>query len=243
MNLDIIISIKIDSNDRLNNLDITMEYIKTYFDCNVILVEQNNIPIINNRYDCNYIFEKTDQFFNRQRGLNIGVKHSSSNVIAHYDADILLNPIQLITAVRLIEDGSYDMIYPYDGNFYDVPKSYHENIIFNLSSIPLENCKLFNSNSVGGVVVFNKQKFIEGGGANENFKGLGYEDNEIYDRYTKLKYNIARIQGPLYHLNHERKETAYDNNPYINDNINEYKRISNMSQSQLIAEISSWKFI
>jgi predicted glycosyltransferase involved in capsule biosynthesis len=216
--LDIIISLKVDSVDRINNLDIIMEFLKNNIECNIILTESDTSPKLKDRYECDYIFNQVDEFFNRQKGLNIGVKHSNAPIIAHYDADIFMNPAQLIKAFNLINSGEYDIVYPYDGRFYDVPKKYHE-YTSKIEEIPLNECTLFNSDSVGGVVFFKRDVFINGGGANENFKGLGYEDNEIYTRYSKLAYKIARVSGPLYHLNHIRTETAYDNNPYINDNI------------------------
>lgn len=242
LDLDIIFSIKIDSDDRLNNLDNVIGYLQKHLDCNITIVEQDKTPKIKNRYSCNYIFCEIDEFFNKFRGLNIGVKNTSSKVIAHYDADVIIDPKQLIGSYKLIYNDKYEVVYPYDGMFYDVPKKYHNNID-SLSSISTEEYTLFNTKSVGGVVMFNRNTFIECGGGNENFKGLGYDDDEIFTRFTKLKKTLARVEGPLYHLNHIRYETAYDNNPYINLNIQEFSRINAMSYEDLKTEINNWNFI
>ena len=241
LDLDIIISLKVDSDDRINNLDIVMNYLQNNLRCNIIISEQDTFPKLKDRYDCDYVFTEVDEFFNRQRGLNIGVTKSNAKVIAHYDADIIINIKQLLKSYQLINSDNYDMIYPYDGRFLDVPKEYHD-MIDKLELIPTDKCNLFNSNSVGGVVFFNRQVFLNGGGANENFKGLGYEDNEIFERFTKLGYNYARVEGLLYHLNHIRTDTAYDNNPYVNQNAEEYNRIASMNKQQLENEIKTWNF-
>ena len=162
LDLDIIISLKVDSDDRINNLDIVMNYLQNNLRCNIIISEQDTFPKLKDRYDCDYVFTEADEFFNRQRGLNIGVTKSNAKVIAHYDADIIINIKQLLKSYQLINSDNYDMIYPYDGRFLDVPKEYHD-MIDKLELIPTDKCNLFNSNSVGGVVFFNRQVFLNGG--------------------------------------------------------------------------------
>jgi predicted glycosyltransferase involved in capsule biosynthesis len=242
LDLDIIISLKIDSDDRINNLDKIVKFLQEEVPCNIILCEQDTIPKLEGRYVCQYVFHQVDEFFNKHKGLNLAVKRSNASVLAYYDADIFMDPRQLIGAYKLINNKDFDLVYPYDGRFYDVPKQYHSNIK-EFDKIPLSECKLFNENSVGGVVFFNREVFISGGGANENFKGLGYDDNEIYIRYMNLGYRIARVSGPLYHLNHTRKDTAFDNNPFIDFNRDEYIRISSLSKVELQKEITTWNHI
>lgn len=242
LNLDIIIPLKVDSVDRINNLDIVINYLKNNLNCNIIISEQDNKPKLKNRYDCAYVFTEVDEFFNKTKGINMGVKHSNAKVIAIYDADVIVSKSQLIKAYQLIDNSRYDMLYPYDGRFLDVPKYYHDKIN-ELDFISVDEFTLFNSNSVGGVVLFDRDVFVAGGGGNENFKGLGYDDNEIFERFVKLDYKYARIEGVLYHLNHVRTETAYDNNPYVNQNAEEYNRIASMNKKQLENEIKTWNFL
>ena len=101
---------------------------------------------------------------------------------------------------------------------------------------------MFSPRSVGGVVFFNREIFWQCGGANENFKGLGYEDDEIFERFKKLKTKMGRINKPLFHLTHERKETAYDHNPFVKANGDEFLRIQNMTREQLLNEIETWEW-
>ena len=240
--LTILIALKIDSSDRLKNLDITMDYLQSNLDTNIVICEQDNQPQIEGRYKCDYVFHQTSDFFNRQRGVNLAAKKAKTPVIAHYDADILISPKQIEKATELILNNQVDIMYPYDGKFYDVPKEQHQMIkdTHSVENIDIPRCILFNPHSVGGVVFFNTEVFWKAGGANENFKGLGYEDNEIFTRFQKLGYRIGRLDRPLFHLNHERLETSFNFNPFLEMNKQEFFRIERMSKDELLNEVSTW---
>lgn len=240
--LTFLISLKIDSADRLNNLDIVMQYLQHNFNTNIVICEQDVTPTIQNRYDCTHVFHYTKDFFNRQKGVNLAAKAAKTSVIVHYDADILLSHNQITRATELILDKTVDVMYPYDGHFYDVPRQFHEQIknTNSIDCINVSECTLFNPHSVGGSVFFNTETFWKCGGANENFKGLGYEDNEIHERFQKLNCNMGRLTKPLFHLTHERKDTSYNYNPYLDLNKQEYFRIHQMTKDQLLQEVNTW---
>lgn len=242
--LTILIALKVDSQDRLNNLDITMDYLQSNLNTNIVICEQDTTPKLKDRYNCKYIFKETNEFFNRQRGVNLAAKAADTPVVAHYDADILLTSNQIKKATEVILNGKATVVYPFDGNFYDVPKKYH-NLIKEAKStsvVDLNECTRFHTGSVGGAVFFNTDTFWKCGGANENFKGLGYEDNEIFFRFKKLGCEFARISGPLYHLNHVRLETSYNHNPHLESNRLELHRIGELSNEQLLKEIEGWSW-
>lgn len=246
--LTILIAAKADSEDRLTNLGITLDYINYHFNVPIILSEQDDTPKLDKickDKNVKHIFYETTEFFNRQRGVNICAKNANTSVIAHYDADILLKPQQIKAAVKAIIDNKADLVYPYDGHFYDVPRQYHNEIVEtkDLKCVDLDECTLFNPHSVGGVVIFSKDHYWKCGGANENFKGLGYEDNEINERFKKLGSRIVRTQWPLYHLTHERKDTSFNHNPHLELNKEEYFRIANMPDNILKEEVSNWDWV
>lgn len=238
-----LIALKVDSEDRIQNLDLTISYLTHFFDTEIIICEQGPKPILKNRYDnCRYIFHEIDEFFNRQKGVNIAARQSNKPFIAHYDADILLEPEQIVKTIEALRSKEVELVLPYDGYFYDVPKRFHSHIAETMSfrGFTTRDCELFTVRGVGGVVFFDREVFWKNGGANENFKGLGYEDNEIFDRFRILKTKMARVNKPLFHLNHVRKETSYNYNPFVKDNEREYVRIVSMSYEQLKNEISTW---
>ena len=98
--LTILIAAKVDSDDRKTNLKITLDYINHHFNVPIILSEQDTSPQLDkicNERGVQYVFYQTDNFFNRQRGVNICANLAQTPVVAHYDADILLKPKQLKT--------------------------------------------------------------------------------------------------------------------------------------------------
>lgn len=245
-NVSFVIGVKIDSEDRLNNLKISVDNLRYNFpDSEIVISEFDAISKIDKIFtDVKHVFLKTESFFNRQKSVNYGVNNSNGDIIVHYDADIILNKKTVDKCVELLLSNQLDVVYPHNGYFYDIPKQYHNQIFKNknLDTITKENCTLLSNQNVGGAVFFTKNVYWDGGGANEKFLGLGYEDNEIYERYKKLEYKMGRINTPIFHLNHERKETSFDYNPYNKSNLEELVRIRNMSKSELLEEIKTWNY-
>jgi predicted glycosyltransferase involved in capsule biosynthesis len=247
MNVSFLIAVCVDSEDRISNLKISTEYLKYHFpNSEIIVSELDKISKLNGHIsNCNHIFTKTNDFFNKQKAYNIAARKSKNNILALYDADVVLGKNAILKSTELIEKNEADIVWPYDGRFYDVPKKYH-NIIKESNSIKninISECELFSDRSVGGAVFFKKNVFLEGGGGNENFKGVGWEDNEIYERFRILEYKIVRLGTFLLHLNHERKETSYNYNPFGQHNQMEFSRIVRKNKKQMIEEISKWGWI
>jgi len=238
----ILIALKVDSQDRVDNLDLVFGYLRHHYpEMEIILSEQGSAPHLEGKYDCKYVFTQCEEFFNRQKGVNIAAKHSEKKIIVHYDADIVLTTSQINCSLDAVRAGM-EMVLPYDGHFYNIPKEFHSSIkdSMSLSHIDPQKCELFTKQGVGGCVFFDREVFWKNGGANENFKGLGYEDNELFDRFRILGAKAARLNVPLFHLDHVRKETSFNFNPYVEQNKNEYVRICSMDRETLLKEIATW---
>ncbi len=243
--LTFLIAAKVDHEDRVRNIRSTLSYLRYHFDADIIISEQDTSSKLHDMckaFHCRHIYVETDEFFNRQRGVNLAAREATTPVIAHYDADILLRPEQIVGATEAIISGQAQMVYPYDGHFYDVPEKFFNIIDMSkdLTKIPLEECTLFNPHSVGGVVMFDREHYWKCGGANEAFKSVGYEDNEINSRFTKLGTKIMRTQWPLWHLTHARGETSFNHNPHINLNRDLCMEIARMSPEELKAHVDKW---
>jgi len=243
--LTILIAAKVDHEDRLRNIRSTLSYLRYHFDVNIIISEQDTSSKLHDMckaFHCRHIYIETDEFFNRQRGVNLAAREATTPVIAHYDADILLRPQQIIGATEAIISGRAQMVYPYNGHFYDVPEKFFNAIDMSkdLTKVDLKECTLFNPHSVGGVVMFDREHYWKCGGANESFKSVGYEDNEINTRFKRLGTKIARTEWPLWHLTHARGETSYNHNPHIELNKNLYLEIERMNPEQLKAHVDTW---
>ena len=245
--LTFLIAAKVEHEDRLRNIRYTLSYLRHHFDADIIISEQDTSSKLHDMckaFHCRHIYQETDEFFNRQRGVNMAAREATTPVIAHYDADILLRPQQIVGATEAIVCGRAQMVYPYNGHFYDVPEKFFDviNETKDLKKVDLNECTLFNPHSVGGVVMFDREHYWKCGGANEHFKSVGYEDNEINERFKKLGTKIARTEWPLWHLTHARGETSYNHNPHIDLNRNLYMQIERMSSEQLKEHINNWKW-
>jgi hypothetical protein len=244
--LTIIIPVQIDHEDRLRNINVTLEYIRHHHsDVEIIISEQDTsskLADVCKKFNCKHIFAETDSFFNKMKLVNTAVREVTTPAFALYDADVIMRPEQLVGATAAITSGQAQMVYPYDGNFYDVPEKLFDHIkeTNDLTKIDLNDCILFNSNSVGGCVMFDRKHYWKCGGSNENFRSVGYDDPEMYERFKKLDTKIMRTECPIWHLTHFRGETSFNYNPHLEHNRTICMKSHQMTKEQLIEYINTF---
>jgi len=246
--MDFLIPVKIDHPDRLRNLDIVIKYLNKCGYNNIYLAEHDSAPSLKDRYptikEYMFIDKQEDKTFNKMKAFNDLFYLSKSKAIALYDVDAIISKKDLNLAEKLINDNEADVVYPYNGKFYDLPKNRVEEMFEDrLTKVDLSECTLFNSNSRGGVVVFDRQVFKDGGMANENFINVGYDDNEIAERFTILGYRVQLTSGVLIHLNHYRGDTSFNYNKHLKHNERLFLETSSCTKQQLLDKIKSWPWI
>jgi predicted glycosyltransferase involved in capsule biosynthesis len=240
-----IIPVRFDSNDRKRNFKLTINFLEKNFDTNIIVMEsdkvsnENFVRSVSNSVE--YIFEKDDShLFHRTRLLNFMTKKSKTNIVVNYDIDVLFTLDQYITSKSLLDNG-VDFVFPYSGKFYDIdPDQFTHIMNGEFNKINLNNCRLFNSNSVGGAIFFKKDSYQKIGLENENFISWGHEDWERVGRMKKMGYEVHRVDGVLYHLTHFRTHNSGGSNPMAKNNENEYNKVMSMNKQQLEEYIDSW---
>lgn len=243
-----IIPIRFDSEDRKNNFKITINYLLNNFNTNIIVMESDTISnedfVKNISNNIEYYYEKNDnKLFHRTRMLNEMTKKSKTNIVVNYDIDVLFKINQYLDSRDKLLNG-YNFCFPYGGKFYDINKNYFEFIEKNdFDSINLNNCTLFNPNSLGGALFFNKNVYNEIGLENENFISWGHEDWERIVRIKKMGYEIARVDGVLYHLTHSRTFNSSEKNPHYYHNGAEFNKVNSMNSDQLREYIKTWRWI
>lgn len=229
-----VLCVKIDSQERLNNLDFCINFLQRHFVTNIVLMEEDADSKIKGRYHgITHIYtHKNNEVFHRTATINNAVKsYVHTPYFCNLDIDVYTQPENYVESVKLLSE--FDVVYPYNGRFFDVPNIHSLNANFSPNSISRKEMGLINPNSYGGAVFFRTQSFIDGGMENERFVGWAPEDNERYIRFSKLGYKIKRLSTPLYHFSHPRGVNSNETNPYYNDGVDELNKISIMSKRQL----------
>ena len=105
-------------------------------------------------------------------------------------------------------------------------------------------CTNTDHQSVGGIVMFNKDRFLEMGGYNENFICWGAEDNELYHRCNILEHKQYRdndLNSVCFHLFH--RSAVRNQHPFYQSNFDEANKVVKMSKDELSSYVKTWKHI
>jgi len=245
----VIITVRIEHEDRLENLKTIIAFLDKFFQANIYLLEADDSPkvpkeILNE--NVHYIFIKdVNPLFKRQFYSNYLAKVTTTDIVIKYDCDVVFPPSQLYNAILKVRYGETKICYPYDGAFVNIKGVLRQHFITHLdmSFVLKYLSKVTNHTpSYGGCVILNKESFEDLGLDNENFNGWGFEDQELHKRYKIMNYKIMRVTGPLIHLNHFRSKnsTFFTPDEMINS-YKEYIKICNMTREQLTKQISTWK--
>jgi len=237
-----IIPVKYDHPHREENLLLNILHLQKYFNTNIIVGE------IGNHFEwlsehVNYIQFEMDKF-HRTKMLNEMTLLAETKYVINWDADIFISPVQIWQAVDMLRSGT-DFVYPYDGRFARVPRSERTTIAKYLD-VGMLKSKYTGMNksdmvSVGGAIAYNKKSFINAGGENENFISYGAEDAERFYRYKTLGYEVERVKGALYHLDHFITIDSSNKHDDFNGNKKEYAKVTSMNKEDLQNYVSTWK--
>jgi predicted glycosyltransferase involved in capsule biosynthesis len=245
------IPVKIDQPDRVRNLKICIDYLRKNFNTNIMISEMDREQKVKQHIEgitCKYIFMKTESpLFHRTMMLNYMAKQATTPIIVNYDCDVLLPIDNYLKAAESIRSGEKDIVYPYDGNFFDlhpmfIDKVRETNSITFINSTMCRNLRPA-ADSVGGAVFWSKDKFFKAGLENENFVSWGYEDTERYERATKLGLKVGRCSEGLVHLHHGSSlNSSNGSHPYYQKNEQEWLKVKNMSKAELEAYTRTWRW-
>jgi hypothetical protein len=237
----ITIPVKYDHADRRRNLDIVLKLIRANFDTNIILMEQGE-GRFSDVAGVEYMkLEATE--FHRTRMLNRMAAQAKTPIIINYDCDIVLPAAAILQAVEYLRSGEADFVYPYEHNSTDVISAMlNENKQADLAVYKDLKHQQWTSvrPTYGGIVLINREKFIESGGENENFISYGPEDVERYERWLKLGYGHRRVRGQIYHLMHHRGPDSSMTHPHYVGNVFALRKMREMRVDELKSYIKSW---
>lgn len=250
----ILITVRIDSLERFENLKTITEYILQYFATNIIILEADKAnngllsSLLSDKIEFIFV-EDHDIIFHRTKYINILTMKAKTPFVAVWDSDVIVNPIQIEASVVKLRDASVDFIYPYDGRFVETGVFYRNLFINNYNIKPLEDsCDSmftpYTSIACGGGFFANKDAYIASGMENENFYGWGPEDGERLKRWKILGMRLMRVKGPMFHLFHPRGvNSMFKSEQKRIELLTELDRIACMTKPELEQEIQSWEWL
>ena len=244
------IPLKYDHQDRKDNYDLVVGWLKEHFDTNIMIGEQGGYHFAPEKTLPNHTYVNFFNIkqFHRTYMLNEMAVLSDTPYICNYDVDNICPILQILLAVDSLRDGM-EMIYPFKRFCARVPRSYYPLLLENTSPMVFEGVQFrgtregVDSTTVGHIVFWNKKAFFKAGGENERYISYGPEDVERWQRATKLGVKIDRIKGYTYHIDHYCGPDSSGQNPLFGANFNEYDRTKNMTKEELEKDISTWPWI
>jgi len=237
------IPVYFDHPTRKENLDLMVCLLQKDVDANFIVGEQGGRTFEYMQQWAQYMnFESPD--FHRTKMLNDMAVSAETPYIANWDCDVIVPPAQLLMAVEVLRAGA-DMVYPYGGPFARMPRGIWFPLLQQALDIGIVRGEPFKGreaehHSVGGAVLWNKESFIEGGMENQHFVSFGPEDCERHDRAKVLGFQIERIGGTLFHMNHYVGPNSSPRNPHFQDNEKELEKIRSMNKMDLKVYVDTW---
>jgi len=237
------IPIHYDHMNRKENLDLSLYMLQSSFYSNYIVCEQGGNKFAYTEAWANYLM-CTYEDFHRTKMLNDMCEATTTPYIVNWDCDIILPPMQIVLARELLRDGA-DLVYPYDGRFARMKRTEWFPALqksFDIGSTAGKKFKGMepNINSVGGVAFWNKESFIDVGMENQYMISFGPEDVERHNRVRTFGYDMQRVKGVLFHLDHFVGENSSPKNKHFQHNIEEEKKVTAMSMMELSEYVNTW---
>lgn len=248
------IPIRIDSPQRLRNLECVINYYTRYTNANFIVVESDTERrLLNKEFLSNiqYEFIKDDNIiFHRTQILNRMLSTVGTKFAGIWDSDAIAPVEQICEALEYLRNNnSLAMAYPFDGKFWNI-SNYFVNLFYDslniklLSNYPQQKQLLYGYHSVGGAFIVNIEVYRKYGWENENFKGWGPEDSERFRRLEILGNTPVKINGDLYHLDHPRGVNSGNANEALSlSTRKEYAKVCSMEPEELKKYIETWSWI
>jgi glycosyltransferase involved in cell wall biosynthesis len=217
MNISYIIGHRGNVPERIRNLRIVLDWLKSY-NFEVIIVEQDDAPKIKElicTYGYKYIFAFNPGLYNRSWGMNIGIRNSKHEVIVCADNDMILESSAMEVCYNLCEE--YDVVNPFRGT-HDL-NEYQTNMIF--KEAPRLVGERVGMNICSGIFFTKRQCLFDVGLWDERFRGWGGEDDAMTMKFRLTGKKIIEKQYVCYHLFHSRTKADtncgqhYENNKKI----------------------------
>ena len=241
-NIGLMIHFRRDVDDRFRNLEMVVKFYRENSDNLQIAILNDDKELdkdfkrLCKQYDCKGLFMENNDVYWRTKAFNEMSKILDVEYLIAGDTDVIVDPKYILEAIEKFHTPyeAVGIVYPYNGMFIHLKQPMFEKFTIDQSLVDLleksktlkpipydqdENFLVAHPQSKGGMVIFCKKAFIHCNGYNPNFKGWGYEDDEILARFQKTGFSVCRVDNKeaiAWHLPHENtvreKHHYYDNN-------------------------------
>jgi hypothetical protein len=235
-----------DSPDRKENIYLVTNMIRQDIETNIIIGEQGRSNFKFAKISLDYVQFHMDKF-HRTHMINHMTAKATTPYIINYDADILTPPLQIYLAIEQLRNDQADFVYPYDGRFARCPRQWVATMqkyqdVGTFRDVPFKGTAPKDGLSVGGVIAYRKDKFIDAGGENEKMISYAPEDQERYYRFAVLGYRVTRIRGIVYHLDHQITPNSSTSHPDYQANEEEFTFVKSLTHSELLHYVCTWHY-
>jgi len=269
----ICIPVRIDSTERLRNLQVSMRYLFDHLNMTIFLGEYDtdpklkefvaswNLPTDGQQKLRYYFWKAENDVFLPCWTRNTLAQYAEElgfQTLVFWDTDIIIHHRCIQAAVLNLqdEDSTVIAVYPF-GTFFYLEEEYTRDLLKTAPSstaIMQQLMKLMavNKNYAlrcflvrGGCVVFDAAAFRRIGMYNANMISFAPEDEELSVRMSKLGYHFGLVMtGCLYHLYHPRGHNSSETlNPYFGQNLRIYNKIVSMTPAEIKDHVETWPWI
>jgi len=238
-NIGLMIHFRRDVDDRFRNLEMVVKFYRENSDNLQIAILNDDKELDKDfkrfckQYDCKGLFMENNDVYWRTKAFNEMSKILDVEYLIAGDTDVIVDPKFILEATQLFNKDT-GIVYPYNGMFIHLKQPMFEMFVVGQALVDLlnksqtlkpipydqdENFLVAHPMSKGGMVMFSKKAFLDCNGYNPNFKGWGYEDDEILARFQKSGWGILRVGNKdaiAWHLPHEN--TVREKHPYYENN-------------------------
>ncbi len=246
-----LIPVRVDSVIRLENILLVIRFLLSHFGTNITILEADHY---NNQLLANLLpsavshtfVEDRDPVFHRTKYINDLTRICDTPYMAVWDSDVLVPAEQIIDSIKFLRECEADFVYPYKHRALDTSSILRELYIRKQEISLLKEHegkmkKMYLPEPVGGAFFANRKAYMKAGMENELFYGWGREDGDRINRRKILGCSYKRIDGPLFHLTHERGSNSTFHSSQQNAIKHaEIMRIAAMSKKELKVEIKEW---
>jgi hypothetical protein len=246
-----LLPVRIDNEDRYNNLNTSLQFLASNFPgSEILLVEdapKKKCAHLSNYHSIQYFFRENPGNFSRSENINFGLIKSTRPFFTVWDVDCLIKPEQLHKAYRLLSKQKAHIVLPHNEIFVnirsdlkkEVSSSGQLNHVPYFKSIPRKNDhpEIDVYPIPSGIVVFNRDTLIRIGGFNKKMISYGWEDIEVLKRAKKLGIYYFNLSGSnIVHLDHQRGTDSKVNEHYERNKA-EFHKVLSMNKRTLISYI------